>query len=54
MFSRPDCLFEIALLWQSGLSRVYSNSCYSRSFEPEIIKRGQSSYKMYKNNILNF
>ena len=29
-------------------------SCCSRSFEPEIIKIGQSSHKMYSNNILNF
>ena len=52
--SRPDCIFEIHQLWQSGFSRVYSN-CYSRcSFEPEIIKLGQSSHKMYSNNIVNF
>ena len=34
--------------------KVYSNSCWSCSFEPEIIKIGQSSYKMYSNNILTF
>ena len=34
--------------------RVYSNSCCSCSFEPEIIKISQSSHKMYSNNILNF
>ena len=33
---------------------IYSNSCCSCSFEPEIIKIGQSSYMMYSNNILNF
>ena len=33
---------------------MYSNSCCSCSFEPEIIKIGQSSHKMYSNNILNF
>ena len=33
---------------------MYSNYCCSCSFEPEIIKIGQSSYKMYSNNILNF
>ena len=49
--SRPDCIFEIHQLWQSGFSRVYSNCCYSFSFEPEIIKIGQSSHKMY--TILN-
>ena len=52
--SRPDCIFEIDQLWQSGFSRVYSNCCCSCSFEPEIMKIGQSSYKMYSNNIVNF
>ena len=52
--SRPDCIFEIDQLWQSGFSRVYSNSCCSCSFEPEIIKIGPLSHKMYSNNILNF
>ena len=36
--SRPDCIFEIQQLWQSGFSRVYSNCCCSYSFEREIIK----------------
>ena len=31
--SRPDCIFEIPQLWQSGFSRVYSNCCCSCSFE---------------------
>ena len=52
--SRPDCIFEIHQLWQSGLSRVYSNSYCSCWFEPEIIKIGQSSHKMCSNNIVNF
>ena len=52
--SRPDCIFEIHQLWQSGFSRVYSNCCGSCLFEPEIIKIGQSSHNMYSNNILNF
>ena len=52
--SRPDCIFEIHQLWQSVFSRVYSNCYCSCWFEPEIIKIGQSSYKMYSNNILNF
>ena len=52
--SRPDCIFEIHQLWQLGFSRVYSNSCSNCSFEPEIIKIGQSSHKMYNNNIVNF
>ena len=49
-----DCIFEICQLWQSGFSRLYSNSCSSCLFKPEIIKIGQSSHKMYSNNILNF
>ena len=48
---RPDCIFEIPQLWQSG---VYSNSCCCCSFEPEIIKIGQSSHNMYSNNIVKF
>ena len=52
--SRPDCIFEIHRLWQSGISRVYSNCCCSCLFEPEIIKIGLSSHKMYSNYILNF
>ena len=35
MSSRPDCIFEIDQLWQSGFI-------------------GQSSHKMYSNNIVNF
>ena len=46
--------FKIHLLWLSGFSRVYSNSCCSCSFEPEILKIRQSSHKMYNNNIVNF
>ena len=52
--SSPDCIFEIHQQWQLGFSRVYSNSCCSCSFEPEILKIGQSSHKMYSNNIVNF
>ena len=52
--SRPDCIFEIHQLWQSGFSRVYSNCCCSCSFESEIIKIGQSSHKIYSKNIVNF
>ena len=37
-----DCIFEILHMWQAGFSRVYSNSCVSCSFEPEIIKIGHS------------
>ena len=47
-----DCIFKIHQLWQSGCSRVYSNCCCSCSFEPEIIKIDQSSYKMY--SMVNF
>ena len=54
MSSRPDCIFEIHQLWQSGFSRAYSNSYCSCSFEAEIIKIDQSSHNMYSNNILNF
>ena len=49
-----DCTFEIHQLWQSGFSKLYSNCCCSCSFEPEIIKIGQSSDMMYSNNIVNF
>ena len=52
--SRPACIFEIHQLWQSGFSRAYFNSCCSCSFEREIMKIGQSSHKIYSNNILNF
>ena len=48
-----DCIFEVHQLWQSGFSRVYSNCCCSCSFERKIIKVGQSSHKMYSNNVLN-
>ena len=34
--SRPYWIFEIHQRWQSGFSRVHSNSCCSCSFEPEI------------------
>ena len=54
VFSRPNCIFENHQLWQSGFCRVYSNCCCSCSFEPEIIRISQSSYKMYSNNIVNF
>ena len=47
-------IFEIHQLWQSGFSRVYSNCYCSCSFKAEIIKIGQSSHKMYSNNIVNF
>ena len=52
--SRPDCILKINQLRQSGFSRVHSNSYSSCSFEPEIIKIGQSSHKICSNNILNF
>ena len=51
---RPDCVFENHQMWQSGFSRVYSTSRCRCSFEPAIIKIGQSSHKMYNNNIVNF
>ena len=40
VYSRLDRIFEIDQLWQSGLSRVYSNCCCSCWFEPEIIRIG--------------
>ena len=52
--SHSDCIFEIPQLWQSGFSRMYSNCCCGCWFEAEIIKIGQSSHKMYSNNIVNF
>ena len=52
--SRPDCIFEIHQLWQSGFSGAYSKCCCSFPFEPEIVKIGPSSHKMYSNNIVNF
>ena len=52
--SRPDSIFKIHQLWQSGFSRVYSNCCCRCWFEAEIIKIRQSSQKMYSNNIVNF
>ena len=52
--SRPECIFKIHQLWQSGFSRVYSKCCCSFWFEPEIIKIGQSSHKMNSDNIVNF
>ena len=52
--SRPDCIFEIHQLCQSGFSRVYSNCCCSCWFEPEIIKIGQSFHALFSKNIQNF
>ena len=49
-----DFIFKTHQQWQLGFSRVYSNCCCSCSFEHEIIKIGQSSHKMYSNNILSF
>ena len=49
-----DCIFEIHQVWQSGFSSMYFNCCCRCSFEPEIIKIGQSSDKMYSNNVVNF
>ena len=52
--SRPDFIFENHQLWQSGFSLVYFDCYCSCWFEPEILKIGQSSHKMYCNKILNF
>ena len=53
MSSCADYIFWIHQQWQSGFSRVYFNSCFSCSFDPEIIKIGHSSHKIYSNNIVN-
>ena len=45
---------HIQIAFLKFTSCVYSNCCCSCSFEPEIIKIGQSSHKMFCNNILNF
>ena len=47
---RPDFTFEIHQLWQSRFSSVYSYSCCTFSFEPEVVKISQSSHKRYCNN----
>ena len=52
--SCPDYILEIHQLWQSGFIMVYSNCCCGCWFESEIIEIGQSSHKMYTNNIENF
>ncbi len=52
--SRHSSLSFIASGWSSGLYPISSQCCCSCSFEAEIIKVGQSSHKMYSNNILNF
>ena len=48
-----DFIFEIHRLWLLDFSRVYSNSCCSCWFEPEIIKLVQSSHMIYSNHIVN-
>ena len=59
-FSSISFFYSVRLhFWNSPavtirFSRVYSNCCCSCSFEAEIIKFGQSSHKMYSNNIVNF
>ena len=54
VYSRLNSILEIPQLGQSGFSRMYSNFCCSCSFEPEIIRIGQSSHNMYSNNIVNY
>ena len=55
--------YGISFFWSVLTSRLHfwnspavtiRHCCCSCSFEPEIIKIGQSSHKMYSNNILNF
>ena len=44
--SRPDCIFEIHQLWQSGLLEgCIPNAAVAVDLLPEIIKIGQSSHK---------
>ena len=52
--SHSDCIFKIYQLWPSGFSSVYSNCCCCCSFEPDIIKIGQSPHKMHSNKVVNF
>ena len=54
LFFLTPRLHFLKFLKQSGFSRVYSNCCCNSSFEPEIIKIGLTSHKMYSNNIVNF
>ena len=56
IFSKFKTEFYCISLSESVLtfSWVYSNSCCSCWFEPEIIEIEQSSYKMNSNKILNF
>ena len=51
--SRPDCIFEIHQLWQSGYCMVYSNCCCSCSFE-QFIKIGQWSHTEFSRVNDNF
>ena len=46
--SRPDWIFEIPQLWQSGFRRVYSTWCCSSSFKPEIIRCLAVAYWIFK------
>ena len=51
--SRPDCIFEIHQLWQSGFSRVYSN-CYCNCWTWNHKKLVSHLIKINSNNIVNF
>ena len=48
MLSHPDCIFEIHQLWQSGFSRVYSNSCCSCSLVSHLIRYLAITYWNFK------
>ena len=52
--SRPDCIFEIHQLRQSGLVGCIPIAAIAVLNEREIIKIGQSSHKMYCKNIQQF
>ena len=50
--SRPDCIFEIHLLWQSGF--VGCISIPALAVHSNLKSKNQSSHKMYSNNLQNF
>ena len=53
MYSNNVLNFQESTTILNACTKKSGNSKY-KPFEPEIIKIGQSSYKMYSNNVLNF
>ena len=49
-----DCIFEIQLLWQSGLIGCILIATVAVHLNSEIIQICQSSHTMFNNNIVNF